>query len=145
MEIFEDKYLKKNNKIESKNKIVFKEKTRFLMKINIKTNFNPENLFQSIHHSVKEFVSQWMVSSVVDQIRFEVIRKSVKAKQEKTYPLNHNPHDHQNKQEIICAFCGNSFFYYFKKTDSCSNCTSENFLIENQFAILKIVDQGKKF
>ena len=121
------------------------------MKFKIKTNIeHPQNLFIAINKSVKEFVSKWIVSNMSKKIKFFVKKKK---SQEKDLKINveHIVLDPKikkpsslSKQEsdsAKCVYCG----LYISINDQlieCENCLSRDFLIEDQFAFLKVIAEG---
>ena len=113
----------------------FKNNTK--MQIIIKCNEHPEPVFQSVHQSVKEFVSQWMVPNLSKEINYKTFKKSLE--HEDAISLNSNCNE--RKLKALCYYCGYEILFN-KKSKNCEFCYSDNFLIENQFAILKVVAQG---
>jgi hypothetical protein len=136
-----------NEKIENSNllemKTIQKQKNRKdttrqqIIQIKISTNENPQFLFQNIHISVKEFISQWMVEKYSNQIHYQTKKMST----EKEDNVNFRNELKGDKVSALCSFCGHDIFFN-EHTIQCEMCGSKNFLIEGQFALLKVVAQG---
>lgn len=172
LEIFteerKDNLKKSNSSIVLNQKTVIETNSSFTMKITIKSDENPQNIFDEIHFSVKEFISKWITSSKSNLIEFSLSRKSFE-KEEKlslmssqnlslknsntlknTKSLTSSGKDHKEnldkkeniKEEIIvCAFCGSNIPLIDDKVE-CEDCMSKKFLVENQFAIIQVIDEG---
>ena len=121
-----------------------KHQYKQVMQIKITTNDDIEYLFQSIHQSVKEFVSEWMVSLKDNEIRFSIERKTIKDARHELIPLKlvNKRNDNEEYKEILCLFCGHSIIFIKNQTEKCPNCFSDNFLIENEIALLGVTAQG---
>ena len=61
--------------------------------------------------------------------------------QENTISLEENNQIREEKIEVICNFCGQRIIIE-RNTKNCEICMSKYFLIENNFAILKVISQG---
>ena len=75
---------KKKNSTVKKNKNESEDHFKQLVEITIKSNNYPQQLFESIHQSVKEFIAQWMVSKFFNQIKYRTIKKSLECEAQVT-------------------------------------------------------------
>ena len=171
LEIFSDQSTNNLKKSASNNTLTlsdqkthFETNSKFTMKITIKSDENPQKIFDEIHYSVKEFISKWISSSKSNLIEFSLSRKSFekeeklklmdqdkkeekeKEKQQLNDSIKHSKEIIESKKEnkkeiVICAFCGSSISLIDNKRE-CENCMSKHFLVENQFAIIQVMDEG---
>ena len=116
-----------------------------IMQIKIKTNEDIETIFQSIHKSVKEFVGEWISTSLSNQISYTLVRKSISVEQDQTLPLSNN-HFKSNKEkenfDLLCPYCNSTVKYVKNKTKFCEICGPNEIVIENEFGLLKLIAQG---
>ena len=124
------------------------------MQIKINSNDPPDKLFESINRSFKEFSSKWIVSNALKEINFTITKTKKIIKKEKTIPLVLSSPSSKNLV-AICAYCFFPILIVFSQkksgkgeveeqieNDLCEKCLSKHFLLENQFALVKVIAQG---
>jgi hypothetical protein len=148
-----------NLEIIQNNKNKRNDENNFLMKVVIKADENPQKIFDEMHLSVKEFISRWISASKSKQIEFSLSRKSfekeesiklIEQEQQNNIEIENNniissssSLNKIKKEIIVCAFCGCNIPLGENRRE-CEICLSKHFLVENQFAIIRVVAQGKK-
>jgi hypothetical protein len=117
-----------------------------IMQIKIKTNEDIDSIFQNIHKSVKEFVGEWISTSLSNQISYTLVRKSISVEQDQTLPLTNNNGFKTFKEkeffEFLCPNCNSTVKYIKFKTKFCDICGPNEIVIENEFGLLKMIAQG---
>jgi hypothetical protein len=125
------------------------QKFQHTMQIKISSNDEPEQLFQTINRSFKEFSSKWIVSNILGEINFTITKTKKTIKTEKHIPLLHSSSSFLSQKVVaVCAYCFFPILIIISKengkveNDLCENCLSKHFLLENQFAFIEVIAQG---
>ena len=125
------------NIVPSENK---NNKEEHLMQLSLKVNENPKKLFETMMFEIKEFISHWIVTDITNKIKFVTKKRSIEI-DEPTNLISLVKNNQEKSFQCICSFCGQDITFK-KSTKNCELCGSKDFLVENQFAILKAVGKG---
>ena len=119
------------------------DNVNYLIEILIKTNYNIDVFFRSIHQIVKDFVSQWMASSQANKINYKITRI-----EEDFYAPIIQDQGERTKIGCICYECNYSFLVEIDEkekkilTQNCNNCQSNHFLIGKRFLLIDKITTG---
>ena len=125
-----------------------------VMQIKVKMDESPETLFKLICEAVRDFISQWIVSSVSKEINVKTFRnKEMFAYEPLVIEESHNiahlkmsildvdEEDVDLKVRALCAFCVLPIILT-KDTQECDKCTTKFFLVDLQYALVEMIKGG---